>query len=225
MEVLCKRIDTLVVEYLELVAAYQARVERVALYMNQGFLQLTQAKFIMGQRQLSSAQYDRRMQATTSIHLSTEDTTSISSDTVRTNVRFQLRETSFESVVDHDDDDGFTTIDVHSPTTPRHRVDFVETHQLHAEQASLGFASSMRNYHIGSPMHPAVSTSSSVSDTVSLGHDKEAFRMTRIRHWKDSSRRDPITWFGVLVPGALREAQTQFRQCKYSDGCVIRIFI
>ncbi|KAI8054530.1 hypothetical protein BDF22DRAFT_742464 [Syncephalis plumigaleata] len=231
MEHLCEQLDALLVEHLELVMAYRSRSERISLHMNQGFLQLTQAKFIMGSRHLSSSQYDRRMLASLTIQL-TEENTEDSNSVDATS--FQLKVTPFEMpAADNDDgdedEDGYrnamgepaTAIEVHSPTalTSRHRMD------MNTASAS---SSSSFNYHTtaasNNMSHSGIGTTatevsgqrneSNLYPGSGMGAPpkKEAFRMTRMRTWTNAGKRDPVTWYGVLVPGALRAAQTQFRQ-------------
>ncbi|KAI9599183.1 hypothetical protein BDF19DRAFT_430347 [Syncephalis fuscata] len=230
MERLCEQLDALLVEHLELVMAYQSRCERIGLHMNQGFLQLTQAKFIMGQRHLSSSQYDRRMLASLTVQTTTntidDAVTAESNGHVASSTHFQLKVAPFEMPVADNDEDGIgepaTAIEIHSPTalTSRHRFDLNDASSLAAYNAS-GSQNHSSSSSSSAPLPPHSSGAKNESGsyhTVAGGHgassqpNKEAFRMTRMRTWTPAGRRDPVTWYGVLVPGALRAAQTQFRQ-------------
>ncbi|RKP28160.1 hypothetical protein SYNPS1DRAFT_20500 [Syncephalis pseudoplumigaleata] len=220
MERLCEQLDALLVEHLEL-----------------GFLQLTQAKFIMGSRHLSSSQYDRRMLASLTVQTAEEDAEQVADAADAGPVStayFQLRAKPFEMPVadndDGDDSDGdgsgstsyrnvmgepATAIEIHSPTalTSRHRMDMGASSSL-ATHAAGGTAASGGGGAAVTPMHGAsdVKGASSIYHGAVAPPKKEAFRMTRMRTWTAAGRRDPVTWYGVLVPGALRAAQTQFRQ-------------
>ncbi|KAJ9061133.1 hypothetical protein DSO57_1023478 [Entomophthora muscae] len=72
---LCCEIDKTYCEYLELVEAYQQQLNRINLLINNGYLELAQAKYIMGPNKITRYQYDKRMQATTCFEWNEADST------------------------------------------------------------------------------------------------------------------------------------------------------
>jgi hypothetical protein len=167
----------------------------------------------------------------------TEENTENTNNVDTTN--FQLKVTPFEMPIadnsDEDETDGYksamgepaTAIEVHSPTalTSRHRMDMnmssisSSTSFNYHTSTNISHSSNMAASGAGATATTSPLNSSGQSNESHLYHGrvvpspkKEAFRMTRMRTWTNAGKRDPVTWYGVLVPGALRAAQTQFRQ-------------
>ncbi|KAJ1992084.1 hypothetical protein H4R33_001140 [Dimargaris cristalligena] len=182
--------DELVTRYFSLLEAYEAETLRLGQAIAQGHWALTETKKVLGPGRLSSVYYDQRMKHTKEINIHSQDASSL----------FELRR--------HEPDRGLGDDDHQSvdPTTGRSDPSTGPASSDGLRQRPVARSSASADPSVPSDQSPSASDgptlpSSTSSSAPSTGAQRAPF-----------SSHDPIHWFGVLHPPALKRGQTHFNQ-------------
>ncbi|GJJ72698.1 coiled-coil domain-containing protein 115 [Entomortierella parvispora] len=195
-DVLCQELDQLVLQYMSLVQDYLSAWTRISEKFQEGREQISQAKYIMGPKNVSADCYDLRMKALRGVSVMKGD---IQVEDLL--ARRLSREDSLDSQKDQDKENQ-------------------ETHINPSISSENGFGSGLRRRG-GNKTDSSVSSivsddelkkkeaTQSAMDSSSSSSTGSA---TAPKAKKKERNPDPLMWFGVFVPGSLRAAQTVFRR-------------
>ncbi|KAF8951687.1 hypothetical protein BGZ46_003852 [Entomortierella lignicola] len=213
----CKELDDLLLQYLELVDEHLAAWNRISDRFQQGREQISQAKYIMGPRNVSSDCYDLRMKALKGV------TVHGPKDIALRDILAEQKLAAKEAATDNDQDiarsrqasengEGVTdTLDGRAGLRRRGGGGGVLT----SETAPL--ISNDEDTIVDNEKHKKKSTnlgassSTSLVDNLSTGALDPAITSTPTKKKKERNP-DPLLWFGVFVPAPLRSAQSLFQK-------------
>ncbi|KAF9132053.1 hypothetical protein BGX30_012802 [Mortierella sp. GBA39] len=203
----CQDLDDLVLEYIALVNEHLTAWTRISTRFQEGRELISQAKYIMGPKNVSADCYDHRMKALRGV-LIKDRLTEIEIRDLRAEEveRQRLQEAQEEESKAAEKD------------SDSHRQQRSGTGYDDQEQESGRSGLRRRGGGVGSE-----DASSSVATTAGMatidptssgttaagGSDDE---VTKTKKKKKERNPDPLLWFGVFVPGSLRSAQTVFQQ-------------
>ncbi|KAG0047383.1 hypothetical protein BGZ83_007549 [Gryganskiella cystojenkinii] len=205
-----KELDQLVVLYMTLVQDYHSAWTRISEKFQEGREQISQAKYVMGPRNVSADCYDLRMKALRGV--------SVEKDTVRIQdllVKRRQQEQAQEQLKAQDsgkkpeqesetDTDLFNNGQIGSGLRRRGGNTSSSTSSLVEQDQNIAKddEDDDRKKKATAPTSNVDSVFSSPSSTLS----------SKTTSKKKERNPDPLLWFGVFVPGSLRTAQTAFKQ-------------
>ncbi|KAG9293977.1 hypothetical protein G9A89_019315 [Geosiphon pyriformis] len=189
------KLDAAMLEYLDLVSKYEEQWKCISKELESGFMSIAHAKYIMGPSSLSQRQYDGRMQATGRVLVSSpvsqspiddthlSDFSSSSNDKNYDNYTLSLVNGTFHQL----ERDPLVSNIVNSETIQSNRL----RQRVNGSKNSLAIMETAQQDH-------------SDNNDTSLQEKHESVKKFLLK--------DPLIWFGLLVPKSLREAQMRFNQ-------------
>ncbi|KAF8935537.1 hypothetical protein BGZ47_009899 [Haplosporangium gracile] len=202
----CQDLDDLILEYIALVNEHLTAWTRISTHFQEGRELISQAKYIMGPKNVSADCYDHRMKALRGV-LIKDPMTEIEIRDLRAEEveRKRLQDAQEEESKAAEKDSDI------------HRRQKSETGQDDQEQESSRSGLRRRG---GGGSAATEDTSSSVVtiagmatiDSTSLGATTTSTGNDATKTKKKERNPDPLLWFGVFVPASLRSAQSVFQQ-------------
>ncbi|KAF9109091.1 hypothetical protein BGX27_008018 [Mortierella sp. AM989] len=202
----CKELDDMVLEYLALVDEHLAAWNRISERFQQGREQISQAKYIMGPRNVSADCYDLRMKALRGV------TVNGPKDIV---LRDLWAEQQLAAKEEMENDQGRTRSRQASENgdgpiniTDESRNDRAGLRRRGAPSGATSMASNDDDSLVNDDMHKK--EMASLGDSTSNLLESAAPTMATKK--KKERNPDPLLWFGVFVPVPLRNAQGLFQK-------------
>ncbi|KAF9549523.1 hypothetical protein EC957_003473 [Mortierella hygrophila] len=201
----CQDLDDLVLEYIALVNEHLTAWTRISTRFQEGRELISQAKYIMGPKNVSADCYDHRMKALRGV-LIKDRLTEIEIRDLRAEEveRQRLQEAQEEESKAAERDS-----DSHRQQGSGTGYDDQEQKQGQSglRRRGGGVGSEDASSSVATTAGMATIDPTSSGTTVVGGADDEVTKTKR-----KERNPDPLLWFGVFVPGALRSAQTVFQQ-------------
>ncbi|KAF9419184.1 hypothetical protein BGZ94_009500 [Podila epigama] len=204
----CEDLDSMVVQYMSLVDEHLAIYNRISTKFQEGREFISEAKYIMGPKNVSSDCYDNRMKAIRGVSFDTATSVSIC-DLAAERRRIAQEEEEREQ----------RTKELKDIANKLSEVDISKTGQTSTAVSSGG----LRRRAGG--MTTARSEGSSSGEGQETADDAAASRQlpesesnTTLSQASPTPKKkkernpDPLLWFGVFVPGSLRNAQSVFQK-------------
>ncbi|CAK1359251.1 hypothetical protein CB0940_05489 [Cercospora beticola] len=192
---LYSQLDTLWAQYLDLVDDYITAQAAIKEHMSSGFFSLAQANFKSSRGRYGQDYYDERAVATTRTIVEAQDQ-GISMRVVKNAVAVEASSTS-KATSDGSEEQGLPDKQSEESTEKSHPADYptpAATPEPEGKQEPLN----VRNATLQETRKPGVKMNSSEN-------------VSEIQTAKPKiDPRDPIRWFGILVPPTLRQAQASF---------------
>ncbi|KAF9392389.1 hypothetical protein CPB97_002080 [Podila verticillata] len=193
----CEDLDSLVVQYMRLVDEHLNVHNRISTKFQEGRELISQAKYIMGPKNVSADCYDNRMKAIRGVAMDTP-TEIIIRDLAAERKRLAKEEEENEQKIKELQEamDKLDDVDISS------RSDEIPSSSEGLRRRGGGMTTS-RSENSPSPIQTSIDDAKSQveSDTPTPAPKK-----------KKERNPDPLLWFGVFVPGSLRNAQTVFQK-------------
>ncbi|KAF9348044.1 hypothetical protein BGX26_000497 [Mortierella sp. AD094] len=214
----CKELDDMVLQYLALVDEHLAAWNRISDRFQQGREQISQAKYIMGPRNVSADCYDLRMKALRGV------TVNGPKDIVLRDL-WAEQQLAAKEALDNDQDrvrsrqaseNGDGIIDVTDDQSWIGRAGL--RRRGGGASGATSVASNEEDTLVGDEEHKkkmaslGASTSNLVETLAAAGTITSANTPTTAMKKKKERNPDPLLWFGVFVPAPLRSAQGIFQK-------------
>ncbi|CAG8492800.1 10350_t:CDS:2 [Ambispora gerdemannii] len=174
---ICEQLDTVVLEYLDLISSYKEQWKRISKELENGFLSLAHAKYAMGPSLLTQHQYDGRMKADTRVIISENQ---------------GAKANSFDNELGQSNNCQLILI---SGILDGPELDMLFAGDIAADTLEAG-GLRQRNIKV-----------SEKENNINMSENLEKHNYTKKR-----SIKNPLNWFGILVPSSLRESQNSFKQ-------------
>ncbi|KAF9311879.1 hypothetical protein BG003_006865 [Podila horticola] len=195
---ICEDLDSLVMQYMNLVDEHLAIHNRISAKFQEGRELISQAKYIMGPKNVSADCYDNRMKAIRGVAMYTPTEITIL-DLAAERKRLAKEEEEVEQKKKDLQEGTGKLNDVEISS----RSDEAPSSSGGLRRRGGGMTSSRSEDSSKVP-----NRDSSISDSKSLS---ESDALTSVPKKKKERNTDPLLWFGVFVPGSLRSAQSVFQ--------------
>ncbi|XP_072027051.1 coiled-coil domain-containing protein 115-like [Amphiura filiformis] len=187
LENICKELDDLAVHYFQILDDLSERKRKVELLLKEGFLNLSKARYSMGNKAVSALQYDSNvMKALVDVNISEEE----------------------------DDTSTFELIR-HKPRPRQASQSGTDSSEHKQQDDDIQAGSQVRRRKVKTEESKDSGNIQSTEDSIIL-EEKEEIKMKDLKgdgeKDEEVSLVDPLHWFGILVPSALRQGQTNFVQ-------------
>ncbi|GAB5588680.1 hypothetical protein Unana1_03580 [Umbelopsis nana] len=184
----CEDLDNLAIEYITEADSIAKLKQNVGNVMTKGFFDLSQAKYIMGTNKLSRYSYDERMKSLYKIDITTEKKDD--------NNIFAINKVEFKEEADEEKRENAeeNVSEQLNNLSLRKRIGAQESHDG-------GAIPEMENKDDGRDHKSDANSKSGKADKP----------VTNKAHEKRPVNRNPLYWFGVLVPPSLRTSQQHFK--------------
>ncbi|KAG0203354.1 hypothetical protein BGX28_004351 [Mortierella sp. GBA30] len=226
----CHDLDELLLRYMTLVDEHLAACQRISSKFQEGRELISQAKYIMGPRNVSAECYDHRMKALRGVDVKGPTDIEIRDLLAERQRLAKEQELELEMEMEQarnsqNNDDRFDPMDdnqnqnrsglrrrgggggLDSGSTSIQSVEDKDIDQEKKEKTGMSVV---------------VTASSSSSSSSSLGSGTEG--VTTPTKKKRERNPDPLLWFGVFVPASLRSAQTTFQKSAYKEQKELLLF-
>ncbi|KAH7048057.1 hypothetical protein BKA57DRAFT_464031 [Linnemannia elongata] len=203
----CQDLDDLVLEYIALVNDHLTAWTRISTRFQEGRELISQAKYIMGPKNVSADCYDHRMKALRGV--------SIKDQTTEIEIRdLRAEEVERQRLQDAQEEESKTAEkDSDSHRRQRSGTGYDDQEQEPSRSGLRrrggGGGSEDASSSVTTMAGMATVDSKSPGTTAGGGADGEA---TKTQRKKKERNPDPLLWFGVFVPVSLRSAQSVFQQ-------------
>ncbi|KAG0359566.1 hypothetical protein BG005_000605 [Podila minutissima] len=194
----CEDLDSLVVQYMSLVDEHLAIHNRISAKFQEGRELISQAKYIMGPKNVSADCYDNRMKAIRGVAM--DIPTEI---TIRDLAAERKRLAKKEEENEQKKKDLKEAIGKLNDVEISSRSDEAPSSAGGLRRRGGGMTSSRSEDSSRVP-----SQDSSIDDAISLAESDAPTPTPK----KRERNPDPLLWFGVFVPGSLRNAQSVFQK-------------
>ncbi|KAG0035237.1 hypothetical protein BGZ82_005347 [Podila clonocystis] len=195
----CEDLDILVVQYMSLVDEHLAIHNRISAKFQEGRELISQAKYIMGPKNVSADCYDNRMKAIRGVAMDTPTEITISDLAAERKRLAKEEEENEQKKKDLQEAIGkLNDVEISS------RSDEAPSSSRGLRRRGGGMTSSRSDDSSRVP-----SQDSPIDVTNSL---TESDAPTPASKKKKERNPDPLLWFGVFVPGCLRNAQSVFQK-------------
>ncbi|KAG0284483.1 hypothetical protein BGZ96_011141 [Linnemannia gamsii] len=198
----CQDLDNLVLEYIELVNEHLTAWTHISSRFQEGRELISQAKYIMGPKNVSADCYDHRMKALRGV-LIKDSSTEIEIRDLRAEEveRQRLQEAQEEKSKEAEKES-----DTHRRQKSESGYDNQDQEPSRSGLRKRGGGSAVSE-DVSSPVS-AAAAGMATSDSTNSGIDDA----TKTKKKKKERNPDPLLWFGVFVPASLRSAQSVFQQ-------------
>ncbi|KAF9304564.1 hypothetical protein BGZ74_001225 [Mortierella antarctica] len=194
----CEDLDSLVVQYMSLVDEHLAIHNRISAKFQEGRELISQAKYIMGPKNVSADCYDNRMKAIRGVAMDIPTEITIRDLAAERKRLAKEAEENEQKKKDLKEAIGkLNDVEISS------RSDEAPSSAGGLRRRGGGMTSSRSEDSSRVP-----SQDSSIDDTISLAESDAPTPTPK----KKERNPDPLLWFGVFVPGSLRNAQSVFQK-------------
>ncbi|CAG8554766.1 1517_t:CDS:2 [Paraglomus brasilianum] len=193
MEDICKRLDSVLIEYFDLIAEYQEQWSRIRKELEAGFLDLAHAKYTMGPVNISQYKYDARMKAISRVVVSQ----TIVDDSEGT-LHYEY------SLANHSHSQHVGGVRIESEAEDRNETNSIRRRITFAVETD----DEVKGGGQGGDEHSMEKTHEDENES-----DKDKSENASVKSTVDKCvPTDPLNWFGILVPVSLRQAQGHFKR-------------
>ncbi|KAL1919315.1 uncharacterized protein VTP21DRAFT_2008 [Calcarisporiella thermophila] len=217
MTSLHQELDDLIVEYLENVDAYLQERSRIGTLLADAFINLAHAKYTMGPQNLTSHQYDKRMQATCLIEID-------NSDELEKAFYMKLIERPVEAAIPLAAKE--TENNQSEKNHLRRRKTWSETdlleglvgekHKLEKREGQAKEEEGMKKVEKNEKEDKVEKRENKESEKVGMETEEGNKEETEKARRRSAMRNNPINWFGVLTPHSLRISQVHFKKALHA---------
>ncbi|KAH6599731.1 hypothetical protein BASA61_002499 [Batrachochytrium salamandrivorans] len=196
--------DERLLRVLDLVDNYITSTDLISQTFSKAFFNLAQTKYILGPGRLTQHQYDRRMRSHISLDVTGDEAGPFQ-------IKMTTPESALVSKLSMDDTTPKTSSDGLEP--PEHSMACESGLRRRAgnSSSSIAIKSQMVAQDLADDEHhrPKPSDATDGEDLARSAHHRSD--TDPVDSATASTRRNPLHWFGVLVPSQLRQSQTNFK--------------